>query len=827
MKETLKVTLLYLKRSKFYCLTILVGTTISILLISGVIMLYNNYHHHMEIQKANQGTWVLHGDASDPSTMKHIENDTTIHISKQLTIHDYGVFKIDTAYINIFAYDNFNDLKPVTLLEGTYPQNDKEILVSSDFVNALSYQIGDFLHEAIGNRYSKDGSCINQMETEPDEYFIKDEDKTFKITGIYEQRDPPDTAVIDQFITKADKKSESYDTYYAIEKVSPTQWDVLTKTYQGDHINTDVKNLYVKKSISSSDFIFYFIVFLVLGINLYLFTENIFQVYYQQKRHLIGQFESIGMSRRQILSMSLAEVALLSLIAIPLGLITSLAVLNVLFDVLNQWGMIKEISDFTSYQIILYGQDIIFIILMTILLLLCSSLIPLRSMLKETPIQLFHPPISAKKIKANHKPSWRRRPYSQPVLLAKRMLISEKKKYRSIKFTLSMGIIMVLCSGYIFQLMNQSTGMYDSSSLRVDTRTFHSMDDFQRVDASMQELMKLKEIDAIESAYYEIDMEEVFYDKKLIQEPYDSLEAKETHGTVTLLANMDDKQEMLSYENHDAILLESYKNDNDDHINIYDNELNKQNLTLTNSFVNGQNKLVDMQLSLHIRDILGVEAIGQKRNNLSFYSGNQILVSKDTFKDVYESHGLHNPHITVKSSHLILRTKQKNEVINAIRKIQKKYPYTIRSISDMQENIDKIIVMQRSISYMLAGFTVLTILIVWINFINVIVSNLMVKKKEYATFISLGMKHGQITAMLLYKHTTVVTTALFWGILFAQIINFIISKLLMATSFSIDFRYIIGVMITAYAISILAVLCTRGVLKDEECVKDIVQSMDT
>ena len=164
-----------LKMNKRRTMVTIIGVILATLLISVVAILTTSVYDSLVIrEKEKNGNYHVriwdvtkedshlirnYREVKDSFTLKEI--GSVLLDKKQLKESDaYGMFK---GYFRIVGIDeSFKNNYPLKVIAGKYPENDNEIVITSDFVQALKkpYQIGDKITLEVGTRVDKEGKHL-------------------------------------------------------------------------------------------------------------------------------------------------------------------------------------------------------------------------------------------------------------------------------------------------------------------------------------------------------------------------------------------------------------------------------------------------------------------------------------------------------------------------------------------------------------------------------------------------------------------------------------------------------------------------------------------
>ena len=292
-------------------------------------------------------------------------------------INDAGYAKLDTVfrkdkpYAHIYSLDkqSFKNMG-LTLLKGTYPKDDTEIVVSEDV--ASIYKIGDKITLSIGNRYAGNEVIPSGYEYEPLEWMydangvrkifeetIKtDMKKEFTIVGIMSNNDQALRPLAYKndagysFVTNGIQTNQHVacislnDPINYKESISQIlgfdldkEYEYIGKTPFEYEVNYELLRWEIFAFSNSTITMFYAVISIIIAIIIttsVFCIRNSFVISTTEKIQMYGMLASIGATKKQIKRSVLFEGVLLGLIGIPIGVIGGISAVYVLLNIVNQ-----------------------------------------------------------------------------------------------------------------------------------------------------------------------------------------------------------------------------------------------------------------------------------------------------------------------------------------------------------------------------------------------------------------------------------------------------------------------------------------------------------
>lgn len=495
-----KLTITSLKLNKKRTAVTMIGIILATALITAVAGMVTSFRATM-IEHAKQSDGNYHYEYLNvpKEDLKYIENNRNIesyYITQNIGYAELKDSKNEyKPYVYLMAYDGRAlENSSIKLKEGKMPQNDHEIIIAEHILTngKVNYKIGDKITLNVGRRIS-DGEELdqtNQFVKEVEERIEKEFTKTYEIVGIMERpnRDieaysAPGYSVITclkhnqiegkvniyTLYTKQALKNRYSVTAQIIdlpkellEKVSKSEL-TDSERQQLDEAKYDVKEnegllrfevLELSASNLSMVYTVAVIVIAIIIITSVFCIRNSFAISITEKMKQYGMLISVGATSKQIKKNVLYEAFILSMIAIPLGILSGIFAVFVLLKLI---GII--LGESLDGIIFIFKIPWYAVILATVLALFTIFLSARKSAKRASKIS----PIEA--IRSNDDIKVKSKKISSPKLIKKlfgvggeiayKNLKRNKRKYRttvvSIVVSVSVFIAMTCFMGYAFK----------------------------------------------------------------------------------------------------------------------------------------------------------------------------------------------------------------------------------------------------------------------------------------------------------------------------------------------------------------------------------------
>lgn len=485
-----KLTIKHLKLNKKRTIVTIIGIILSTALMIGIGTLFSSFReflisttikaagdHHVTINDINYDNY------------KYIKNN--VNVKKTYLTHTIGYSKLegikneDKPYLYIIEA-NDNELNKTNLIEGRYPKNNNEVVISNHIISngKLELKVGDEITLNIGNRYieeitSYDGKEKTTEETklsqnnpfDKEEYLKINLTKKFKIVGIIER---PNTELYqapgytvyskiqDDKLSKNDIVNTSIIYKDVKDAVGKTEKICKTITPKNEECNVDYNNSLLSLSGQSSysnlnnTFIgIITIVLILITLGCAIVIYNSFAISVMERKKQFGLFSSIGATKTQLRKTVFFEAFIVSIIGIPLGILSGIFGIYVVLNITN--SLLPSMFN-GNLHLSLYPTFIIIPILYMILTIIISAYLPSKQAAKISPIEAIRLnddiKISKKSVKGN---KIIRKLFGIEGELAYKNIKRNKKKYRITILSLFVSIVLFISFSTFLNYGNESS----------------------------------------------------------------------------------------------------------------------------------------------------------------------------------------------------------------------------------------------------------------------------------------------------------------------------------------------------------------------------------
>lgn len=357
MKNYKQITYKYLKQQRNRTLLTILGIILSVAMISSIGTIIEGARNTL-IQNAIKENGSYHVgfsnlDAEKVYALKNHVGIEKIGLSKKegasqiakITEEEREMYRANTSYryIEVVGYDEeaFN-LLPYEVSEGRMPKNSKEIIIEKWMIKYFNREIklGDTLTLPLGNRkLNQDGEETDYQLTHQKEYTI---------VGFIEPKLKWSGNLITKGITGLDEDQnlqEGYDAYFQLTNIKDAEKKAhqIAKDIGLDTDNLHLNNKLLRLSAESTNVIFNETMILILSFIVGLIVVSTIAVIYNafnisvlERISQFGLLRSVGATPAQIRGIVLKEAFILSGIGIPIGFLSGIAAMKIVFYVISK-----------------------------------------------------------------------------------------------------------------------------------------------------------------------------------------------------------------------------------------------------------------------------------------------------------------------------------------------------------------------------------------------------------------------------------------------------------------------------------------------------------
>ena len=850
------LTLRYLKQNKRRTLVTIIGIILATALICGIGNICTSF---MDYQMRDQ----IKTSGSFYATFTDIDKEKASVITKSSGVSEYG-YKKDLGSIildkkdstsldiNVFDKNTINSFQ-ITLKKGSYPKNESELIVTQDLLNKWNKKIGDKITLNLGELIYDDMGMISKLKNS--------QKTTFKIVGTLDKA-PYNSKLfaIAGFDINTVDKNENFDVSICtknpkdiyktaisigeniglVQKDDPQDesynYDDQTYMYYKDiDFNEGLLRLFGASAYDNINITLLLIVGLVASLVIIATIATIynsFSIAISERKKQFGILNSIGATKSQIMKLVFLEGFLVSIVGIPIGLLSGTIAIDKVFKVIKTFF---KTSMFGELGLRVVFSPIVLIIstLVILLTIFISAIIPAINAAKISPLEAIKNSSNLKvgKIKSS---KLIKKIFKTEGELAYKNLRRNKGKFRITLFSLVISIVIFISfNGFVDMFIEANQINYGSitNDLTLYENNLLTKEEVQKTIDELKKINGLKDV-AIDKGYNlnvhvdekninkdlreslkqsrYVDMDNSNYNFinsrlyipgyfsisniKLSEGKFDRKTAKAENGVILVRYSY---QESLAKKG--KVVLSNYKVGDTLNCTItsYDSdgkesakEVKLKILAITDEILTGNNQYPETSFGVVAYDDL-IPSLGitdDKSSSIYYVATNREKSTRDEVKKVAEENNL--------------------SVIDSIDEAQK---------LEQTMNVMKIFVY---------GFIVVISLVSVTNIINTISTNINLRKREFAVIKSIGVTPQGFKKMIYMESILYGILSLLYGIPIGICMNVIMNRILegmITVQTLIPYKSILICVVAIFIITFIASYIPLKKISKENIIDNIRQ----
>ena len=519
------LTLRYLKQNKRRTLVTIIGIILATALICGIGNICTSF---MDYQMRDQ----IKTSGSFYATFTDIDKEKASVITKSSGVSEYGYKKnlgsviwdkknSTSLDINVFDKNTINSFQ-ITLKKGSYPKNESELIVTQDLLNKWNKKIGDKITLNLGELIYDDMGMISKLKNS--------QKTTFKIVGTLDKA-PYNSKLfaITGFDINTVNKNEKFDVsictknpkdiYNTAISIGKNIGLVKEDNPKDESYNyNEQANLYFKdieynegllrllgaSSYSNINITLLLIVGLVASLVIIATIATIynsFSIAISERKKQFGILNSIGATKSQIMKLVFLEGFLVSIVGIPIGLLSGTVAIDIVFKVIKTFF---KTSMFGELDLRVVFSPIVLIVstLVILLTIFISALIPAINAAKISPLEAIKNSSNLKvgKIKSS---KLVKKIFKTEGELAYKNLRRNKGKFRITLFSLVISIVIFISfNGFVDMFIEANQINYGSitNDLTLYENNLLTKEEVQKTIDELKKINGLKDV-AIDKGY--------------------------------------------------------------------------------------------------------------------------------------------------------------------------------------------------------------------------------------------------------------------------------------------------------------------------------------
>lgn len=849
-----------LKKNRTRTLVTIIGIILSMTLFTAVIEGANSgivYFRNMVIEA--EGSY--HGFVSEVNNEQLDKLKNNSDIDKIAYLEDLGVAKFDSEnaykpYIRIAGMSkNLEELASVKLKQGRMPENENEIIIPDNILTngGMSFSEGEEITLSLGTREA-DGMTISSnmaISEDTEETLVNTVSKNYKIVGVYNrlsyELDSRESAsylalTVDSNATSID---ENVNVLFTVKKIS--DYDKIASKLETDlgvdavYSHRELLGLYgVLGGSNIADVIKTFAGFLIalIVVGSVSLIYNSFAISVSERTKQIGILKSIGATKKQIRACIRYEATVLSLIAIPIGIIIGCLGMGITLYFLRD-NFSATSYDYSNIQIRLAISPLGLLLAAIICYIttLIAAWIPARRAIKITPLDAIRQTtdikVSQKQLKTS---KLTLKLFGFEAMMAKKNFKRNKKKYNFTIISIAASIILFITTSSFCAYADRA--IFSQFKTLHNDIYYHIWQDWD-VKALANDLSKLDKVDEIGFLY---DTESFLFD---INDDYLAKDCKKYSQDLNNYAN---KQYVVCKFMDDEEFNELCDKYNLDSSEYYDSNnikaLLKNNLSESHNGKNYRYNVIDKNLKnfdiniaadkLIASDEKEEMAVNQIKKDTAFkvgacielddyilYNNMALVYPHSMMNEVLEQkfYGLYNTELM--SKEIFVKAKDHKKAYSNIEQYLIAKGYTSSGLEDARETLEAEMMMIEIVDVFSYGFIILMSLITVANIFNTISTSIMLRKKEIAMLKSVGMSESGVRKMLNYECINYGFKSLILGLPISVAFSYVlykISSLNNVFNYVLPYRSILIAATSVFIVVFVSMLYSNSKIKKENTI---------
>lgn len=825
-----KLALKYIKHNKLHTFFAILGTTLAVLLSSGLLIYYTS------VQKENEESMNRLKTTYDFVETQENQKDFYSHfsekdIAKAQLVTDYGTVKVnDFTYINIAGYDRY-DVDPIQLIEGHTPTQPDEIVISASYQQQYNVQIGETITLAIGDRMSN-GHIINHLDQQQQETFVlQQSNMTYKICGVYQSNERYGNYEIDTFIVQGEDaiSKRPYERYIELSIEAKVKLNALIQAKQEPN-GTLISNTEETQPQDNMTYVFLLSIIFVL-IDVYFLLKNVYALTFKDRLKQYGLLKTAGATNTQIKKMIIWESCITTCVSIVIGMLASIQIVKALISNLmdnmgNNYEATHEMSIFIDWKLELP------LLILILIIAVFSSYSSSKLLTKMTTVDMIKGDYTkfkkAKKIKTSH--SFIK--HSSEYFLAKKYRNQNRYKYYSVIIASSLSILLYLCGNYMIQnmkLLNHKHSPENMIYVQLPKITNH--EEGQKIVDVVNEI---RNIDGVASSllYHKIGMQDLNVKNpsiwsKAFLETIGTFKGTNENPLYLNIYGIPDEEfkQLPTNKTAEAYLLNTLDFESVDaqsiELPVLDQEVTFALEHKDVEYIQNQRVEHTFPISFQVTP-LALEDFWQSKTFHRVFKESYRLLELDMILPESTYYAFINQievptAIRVGYSNVELRVDDNAKVMKQLYELRLKNSDMITSIYNAGTNDNVFSFLETALN----GAALFLAFISLASVANIVLSNMLTRKAEYAVLTSIGMERKQLFKMLFYENVQVFVTSLCISIIISIPINYFISQLLKMPSYQYPLLSLLQIIFVILVLGTLLTIVSMGMIKNNS----IVESM--
>ena len=505
-----KFTLESLKKNKTRTIVTIIGIILSVSMFTAVTEAFASARHFaLNYVEKTVGTFLFVSDNQTKEKMNLLEKDKDIEeiaYSEKVGFVDFSSSNKEKPYLYITSIsENYPSVVAVNVSEGRLPKNKNEIAISSSAIRDENgaFKIGEEVSFYVGDRYNDDEELLNNFPYSDSQDLKNLKLKNYTVVGLISTPDyivEPIEAAGYTAYTFDDNQSGVFSVFAKAKSIRNIVNRLNNESWEHDiptEFNSDYASLHGILDVSLSMLLGGFAAML-LGLIVFgsvALIYNSFSISVSERTKQFGLMKSVGATKKQIRNSVLFEAFVLSVVAVPLGLVIGclgIALsLEFLGETFSKMFSLDEIAKDIEFSLYIEPIALIAAAVISVLTTLISAYIPARKAVKKSAIEAVRQTddikIDQKKVRIS---PLTYKFFGFSGLIANKNFKRNKKKYKTTVISLFTSVVLFisassLCSYFKAGIEYQTA---DYEDFDIVCRTYDSFDKFDFLAAQIRNI---------------------------------------------------------------------------------------------------------------------------------------------------------------------------------------------------------------------------------------------------------------------------------------------------------------------------------------------------
>lgn len=480
-----RVTWNTLKKNRTRTIVTIIGVILSAAMITAVTTFVSTMQDYMiRSGIAQDGEWHLRFNNLRPEDILVIQEEKSVKTYSYLYGLGYAALKNgqnpDKPYLYIQAGDAASfDMRAIHLLEGRLPQNPNELLVPEHLSTngGIGYALGDTITLDIGDRVDVNGEVLGQFHSlsysAGQETLQVRETRVYTVVGICERPnyEPYPAPGYTALTLSAEEIPAGASLDLALTVHSPRRAVAVGRELLGrlsSGVELKVSDLLDYMGYGDNN-AFNAVLYNMAGILIVLIMVgsisliyNAFAISVSERSKLFGMLSSVGASSRQIRNSVFFEAGIISLIGLPLGILSGVAGIGVTLALLR--GVISSsflrADNAVDFHMAVYPAALVVAGVVGFVTILISAWLPARRAARMSAIDAMRQTKDVQiKARTVRTPRFMRRLLGMESDLALKNFRRNRRRYRATVFSLFISVVLFISASAFSHNMKEGTNI--------------------------------------------------------------------------------------------------------------------------------------------------------------------------------------------------------------------------------------------------------------------------------------------------------------------------------------------------------------------------------